>query len=65
MTEYSKNPFRRTKKTKNFEAPGRALECNMTRSCPFFKNLHNPFGKKFVFRYPVSELLDYKKLKKQ
>ena len=31
--------------------------------CPFINNLHNPFRKKFAFRYPVSELLDYKKPK--
>ena len=37
---------------------GGALECNLTLRCPFFKN---PLGKKFAFRYPVSELLDYKK----
>ena len=42
-----------------------ALECNLTGRCPFFKNLYNPFRKKIAFRYPVSELLDYKKLQKQ
>ena len=40
---------------------GRALECNLTGRCPFFRNPHNPLGKKFAFRYHVSELLDYKK----
>ena len=40
--------------------PGGALECNLTGRCPFFKNLHNPFGKKFAFRCSVSEFLDYK-----
>ena len=45
--------------------PGGALECNLTRRYPFFKNLHNLFGEKFEFRYPVSELLDYKNFKKQ
>ena len=40
-----------------------AFECNLTKSLPFLKNLHNPFGKKFSFRYPVSEILDYKKSK--
>ena len=44
---------------------GRALECNLTGKFPFFKNLHNPFRKKMHFRYPVSELFDYKKLRKQ
>ena len=44
---------------------GGALECNLTGRCPFFKNPHNPFWKKFAFRYPVSELLDYKKIRKQ
>ena len=43
---------------------GGALECpleyKLTGRCPFFKNLHNPFKKKIAFRYPVSELLDYK-----
>ena len=38
----------------------KALECNLTGRCPLFKNLHNPFRKKFAFQYPVSELLDYK-----
>ena len=42
---------------------GGALECNLTGRCPFFKNLHNPFRKKFAFRYPVSELLDSKNSK--
>ena len=40
---------------------GGALECNLTGRCSFFKNPHNPFRKKFAFRYPVSALLDYKK----
>ena len=39
---------------------GAALECNLTGRCPFFKSLQNPFRKKFAFRYPVSEFLDYK-----
>ena len=42
-----------------------AVKCNLTGRCPFFKNIHNPFRKKFAFRYPVSELLDYKKFQKQ
>ena len=42
---------------------GGALECSLKRRCPFFKNLHAPFRKKFAFRYPVSELLDYKNSK--
>ena len=44
---------------------GGTLERNLMGRCPFFKNLHNPFRKKIAFRYPVSELLDYKKIKKQ
>ena len=40
---------------------GRALECKLAGRCPLLKNLHNPFRKTFSFRYPVSELLDYKK----
>ena len=39
---------------------GGALECNLTGRCSFFKDLHNPFGKKIAFWYPVSEFLDYK-----
>ena len=33
-----------------------ALEYNLTGRCPFT-------GKRIAFRYPVSELLDYKNLK--
>ena len=43
---------------------GGAFECNLTGRCSFFKNLHNLFIKQFAFRYPVSELLDYKKFQK-
>ena len=32
---------------------GGAFECKLTGMCPFLKE-------KFAFRYPVSELLDYK-----
>ena len=46
------------------EARG-ALECNLIGRCPFFKNLYNPFKKRFAFGYPVSELLDYKIFQKQ
>ena len=35
-----------------------ALEYNMTGKCPYFNNLHNLFGKKIAFQYPVLELLD-------
>ena len=28
---------------------GGTLECNLTGRCPFFKDLHNPFRKKFAF----------------
>ena len=44
-------------------SPGGALERNLTGRCPFFKNLHRPFRKKFAFWYPVSELLNYKNYK--
>ena len=40
-----------------------ALECNLMGRQPFFKNLQNSFKKKFAFRYPVSELLDYNNFK--
>ena len=40
---------------------GGALDCNLTGSCPFLKNLHNPFGKNFL----SLELLHYKRLHKQ
>ena len=33
---------------------GGALECNLTGRCPFCKNVHNPYGKKIAFQYPVS-----------
>ena len=42
---------------------GGAPECNLMGRCPFFKNLHSPFRKKFAFRHPVSELLDYENSK--
>ena len=29
-----------------------ALGCNLTGRCPFFKNLHNPFGKKICISTP-------------
>ena len=48
-----------------FPGGGGALECNLTGSCPFFKNLHNPIGKKFAFRYPASELLNSKEFQEQ
>ena len=44
---------------------GGAFQCNLTGMCPFFKNLHNSFRKKFAFPYTVSELLNYKKFQKQ
>ena len=47
------------KKARPRVSGGGALECNLARRCPFFKNLHNPFRKKFAFRHPASELLDY------
>ena len=34
---------------------GEALECNMTRRCPFFKNFHNLFGKKLSFEIKLPE----------
>ena len=44
--------------------PERTFECNLTGRCPFFKNPTTRLGKKFAFRYPVSELLDYKIFRK-
>ena len=44
--------------------PGGALECNMTGSCLFVKNLHNLFREKIAFQCPVSELLGYKNFQK-
>ena len=47
-----------------FWSRGRALECNLTGRVSFFKNLYNSFRKKIACRYPVLELLDYKKFQK-
>ena len=34
----------------SYECPGRGgLECNLTKRCPFFKNLHNQFRKNLQF----------------
>ena len=41
------------------------LECNLRGRCPFLRISTTRLGKKFAFRYPVSELLDYKKFQKQ
>ena len=42
---------------------GGALECNLMGRCPFFKNPTTRLREKIAFRYPVSELLDYKNQK--
>ena len=43
-------------------AGGGALEYNLTGRCPFFKNSTSRSEKRIAFEYPVSELLDYKKI---
>ena len=45
----------------SFSGPGgRALECNLTGGAHFLRISTDLFRKKIAFRYPVSELLDYK-----
>ena len=41
---------------------GGVHESNLTGKYPFFTNLHNPFWKKFAFRYPVSEIISLQKI---
>ena len=48
---------------KNFKIQGTKLKLLPGR-VPIFKNLYNLFRKKIAFRYPVSELLDYKNFQK-
>ena len=43
---------------------GGALECNLMRRCPFFKNLHNPFGKKICISIPCFGIIRLQKIAK-
>ena len=47
VLEYAKEKVLSTK-----TPGGGALECNLTGRCPFFKSLHNPFGKKNCILIP-------------
>ena len=45
------------------ERPQGHLNVTWQGGAHFFMNFHNPFRKKFAFWYPVSEFLDYKRIK--